>query len=280
MGGDSLLRILWSSRSAMSAQQEKLDSISNNIANVNTEGYKKVDVSFKDLVYETMNRVGYPSSETDKDSSLNGTGVRAAEWIRDTTQGNLTETGESTNLAIDGQGYFEVILPERNMDGSFKTALTRNGSFNIDRDGSLVDKNGNKLNIDFNDNALPEDRIFTKNNFSIDEQGRVFKSDGISSKEVGSINLYNVVGQDSLKSIGNNLFVLNTENINGVNVPVERPYIVQDSSIRQGFLELSNVDLTKEMTEMIMTQRAFELSSKAMKTADEMWGMANNLRGR
>jgi flagellar basal-body rod protein FlgG len=264
----------------MSAQQEKLDSISNNIANVNTEGYKKIDVTFKDLVYETLNRSGSPTSEANGDSSINGTGVRAAEWIRDTKQGNLTETGESTNLAIDGQGYFQVELPERNADESIKIAYTRSGTFNIDSNGALVDKNGNRLAIEFYNNALPEDKLFTKDNFKIDEHGAVIKTNGPREKEVGRINIYNVAGQDSLKSVGNNLYEVNTESVNGIEVPVERPYIVQDSSIRQGFLELSNVDLTKEMTEMIMTQRAFELSSKAMKTADEMWGMTNNLRGR
>jgi flagellar basal-body rod protein FlgG len=264
----------------MSAQQEKLDSISNNIANVNTEGYKKVEVTFKDLVYETLNRSGNPISEANSASSINGTGVRTAEWIRDTKQGNLTETGESTNFAIDGQGYFQVELPERNADGSIKTAYTRSGTFNIDRDGTLVDKNGNKLTVDFYDNTLPEDKLFTKINFKIDEKGVILKTDELGTKEVGRINLYNVSGQNTLKSIGSSLYAVKTESVNGVEVPVEKPYVVQDSSIRQGFLELSNVDLTKEMTEMIMTQRAFELSSKAMKTADEMWGMSNNLRGR
>lgn len=273
-----MLRILWSSRSAMAAQQEKLDGISNNIANVNTEGYKKIDVSFKDLVYETLNRKGYPNS--DNTASSNGTGVRASEWMRDTSQGNLTETGESTNLAIDGQGYFEVILSEPNSDGSLKTAYTRSGSFNIDSNGNLVDKSGNKLSVSFYDNISQQDRQFTRDNFSIDEQGKVFKKDGANIKEVGRINLYNVEGQNSFKSIGNSLYVVGTQIVNGVELPVERPYIVQDSSIRQGFLELSNVDLTKEMTEMIITQRAFELNSKAMKTADDMWGMANNLRSR
>jgi flagellar basal-body rod protein FlgG len=275
-----VLRILWSSRSAMSAQQDKLDSISNNIANVNTEGYKRIDVTFKDLVYETLKKKGYPTNESNGDNSLNGTGVRTGEWVRDTKQGNLTETGESTNLAIDGQGYFEVVLPDQNVYGSFKTALTRSGSFNIDSEGNLVDKSGNRLNIDFNEDINPEDRRLTKDNFKIDDQGRVMKIDGENVVEVGKINLYNVSGQNSLKSIGNNLYVVDTENINGLNVPVEKPYITQDASIRQGFLELSNVDLTKEMTDMIITQRAFELSSKAMRTADEMWGMANNLRGR
>lgn len=275
-----MLRILWSSRSAMAAQQEKLDSISNNIANVNTEGYKRVDVSFRDLVYETLKRNGYPNSGGADAPAYNGTGVRTGEWIRDTRQGNLTETGMSTDLAIDGEGYFEVILPEQNADGTFKTAYTRSGSFNIDSNNNIVDKNGNKLHILFNNDVTPENMKFTKDNFKIDESGNVYIKDGENFNLAGKVNLYNVAGENSLKSIGNNLFIINTENINGMDLPVEIPYIVENSSIRQGFLELSNVDLTKEMTDMIMVQRAFELSSRAMRTADEMWGMANNLRSR
>jgi flagellar basal-body rod protein FlgG len=264
----------------MGAQQEKLDSISNNIANVNTEGYKKVEVSFKDLVYETLNRNGYPNSTEGADSSINGTGVRAGEWSRDKGQGNLSETGESTNLAIDGEGYFEVLLPDKNEDGSFKTAFTRNGSFNLDSDGRLVDKNGNRLNIKFEDNLTDDQKSLSKDKFEVDQQGNVFKKENGDSQKIGQIILYKVSGEDSLRSIGSNLYAVNTSNLNGVEVPVETPEVVQDSTIRQGFLELSNVDLTKEMTDMIMTQRAFEISSKALKTGDEMWGMANNLRGR
>lgn len=264
----------------MTAQQEKLDSISNNIANVNTEGYKRVDVSFRDLVYETLDRNGYPVSEENSTSSYNGTGTRTGEWIRDVSQGNLTETGVNTDLAIDGKGYFEVLIPDRDNYGAYKTAYTRSGSFNIDSNGNLVDKNGNKLNVVFNDDVPLQDRNFTSNNLKIDEKGNVYKNDGINMNLVGKINLYNVSGENSLKSIGNNLFVIKTENINGEETYVETPYLVQDASIRQGMIELSNVDLSKEMTEMIIAQRAFELNSKAMKTADDMWGMANNLRSK
>ena len=264
----------------MNAQQEKLDSISNNIANVNTEGYKRVDVNFKDLVYENLNRTGYPVSEDGANSSLNGTGVRAGEWMRDNKQGNLTETGKSTNLAIDGEGYFQVVLPQRNQDGIFKTAFTRSGSFNVDGDGNIVDSNGNRLDITFDENTTLEDRKFTEDNFIVNEQGTVIKKEGSNFREVGKINLYNVVSPDSLQSVGNSLYVIKTDNINGLNIPVERPYLVQDSSIRQKYLELSNVDIAKEMTDMIMAQRTFELNSRAMKTGDEMWGMTNNLRSK
>jgi flagellar basal-body rod protein FlgG len=270
-----LLRILWNSKSAMSAEQDKLDNISNNIANVNTEGYKKTNVSFRDLVYENLNRTGYPNDKV----SYNGTGVRSGDWSRDNSQGNLSQTDVKTDLAIDGEGYFTVQLPDKNADGTYKTAFTRNGSFNVDGEGNIVDKNGDKLVISFNSDSAT-DNHFTQDSFKVDEQGNVFNTIDGSEKEVGKITLYNVVSGDSLSSIGNNLYTVAVQNINGVQVPVEKPFVVQDPTIRQGFLELSNVDITKEMTDMIVTQRAFEMNSKAMQTADQMWSMANNLRSK
>jgi flagellar basal-body rod protein FlgG len=258
----------------MSAQQQKLDSISNNLSNVNTEGYKRVDVSFKDLVYENLNRKGYPVTGEALDSSYNGTGVKATDWVRDNRQGNLTETGLTTDLAIDGQGYFEVELPRENENDPPKTAYTRSGSFSLDGNGNLVDKNGNRLR------TVPENLQLSENNFVVDTQGRIMRKDGSNSAEVGKINLYTVDSAESLQSIGNSLYTVKTTEINGNIIPVEIPYQTQDANIMQGFLEMSNVDITKEMTDMIITQRAFELSSRAMKTGDEMWGMANNLRSR
>lgn len=275
-----MLRILWSSRSAMSAQQDKLDSISNNIANANTTGYKRIDVNFKDLVYENLNRTGYPVTTAGQNTSFNGTGIRTGQWTRDNSQGNLTQTGKSTDLAIDGQGYFQVILPEKNADGTPKTAFSRGGNFSIDSQGALVDSNGNRLVIDFNENTTEEDRKLSENNFTVDDKGRIIKTEGNNSVEIGKINVYNVISSDSMLSVGENLYTLKTDNVNGVEVPVERPFIAQDANVMQGFSELSNVDIAKEMTDMIITQRAFELSSKSMKTADDMWGMANNLRSR
>jgi flagellar basal-body rod protein FlgG len=258
----------------MAAQQEKLDNISNNIANVNTEGFKRTDVSFKDLVYETLNRKGYPNNGDGTLASINGTGVRTADWVRDNKQGNLTETGVKTDLAIDGKGYFRVVLPEKNADGTDKYAYMRNGGFTLDTEGKLVNSVGNRLDIAFNSDATAEEKMLTKDNFTVDLSGNINKKDGEQTKTVGRIRVYDVVSESSLKSIGNNLYITNPDNAADVPAPVE------DVSIRQGYLELSNVDLSKEMTDMIMAQRAFELNSRAMKTADEMWGMANNLRGR
>lgn len=262
-----LLRALWNSKSGLIAQQNKLDSISNNLANVNTVGYKREDVSFQELVQETLKRKGYPTS--DRPEIQTGTGVKATNWIRDThQQGALLTTGNKTDLAIDGQGFFRVIMA----DGDY--AYERSGNFLIDRNGMLVDENGNALDIQL---KQPEgmqilNRIggFDANNINIAEDGSISvrDTDGLN-KVVGKINIYNAVGADAFLSIGRNLYLPR----DGVNV-----FVNNDVSILQGFLENSNVDAGKEMTEMIITQRAFELSSRGIKTADEMWGIVNNMR--
>lgn len=262
-----MLRVLWNSRSAMNSNQEKLDAISNNLANAGTEGYKRVDVSFKDLVYETLDRQGYPLSENNNRQvePLTGGGVRTTGWIRDNGQGILIQSDIPTNLAIDGEGYFKVITPQGN------EAYTRAGVFNIDADGKLVDSLGNLLEIKFNEGINPQEIKFNKDNFSVDKDGSISYEDNGNTTNIGRIQLYSAVGNNALRSIGESLYVPNE---------VAQMYTVQDADIRQGFIEGSNVDMAQEFTDMILTQRAFELGSRGIKTADEMWGMINNLRGR
>lgn len=266
------MRVLWNSRSAMNAQQEKLDSISNNLANVNTVGYKREDVSFQDLVYETLNRKGYPNEVNNPKEPVNGSGVKATQWIRDNSQGALRETGVKTDLAIDGEGLFRVTLP----DGT--KAYERAGSFNIDSNGDIVDKNGNRLDIDFTEEGAElfnSGTTFSESNLIVEKNGEVFVNietdTGERSVLYGRINIYTTVGHDSLSPIGENLYVPNAgaqmnETLN--------------SDIRQGFLEEANVDIARELTDMIIAQRAFELGSRGLKTADEMWGLINSMKGR
>jgi len=264
-----MLRLLWNSKGSMMAQQEKLDCISNNIANVNTNGYKKVSANFKDLVYESLDRKGYPVS-TDKNGKAilqNGTGVRVGEWTRNNIQGNLQATALPTDLAIDGAGFFEVALK----DGGI--AYTRSGNFVTDGSGTIVDESGNRLNI-INDQGKnvnsPEGPYkFSGNNFNVDAKGLVFIKEGNDYVPVGKVKISNIIGDNSMIPIGDSLFMAK---------PGAQVVQSTDYAIRQGFLELSNVDIATEMTDMLVTQRAFQLSSSTLKTADEMWQMANNLR--
>lgn len=266
-----MLRIFYNSRSAMMAQQEKLDSISNNLANVNTDGYKTIDVNFKDLVYETLDRTGYPitNKPEEQKGTINGTGVRTGQWIRDNKEGNLRQTGMNTDFAIVGPGYFSVTT----LNGS--TAYERNGSFDVDSSGTMVDKEGNKINLNLTQagqTELNNEGGFTKDNFNVNEDGIISlkRKDGTFAS-IGKIDIYNAVGDNAFTSIGDNLYTA---------VPGVQTFVQGGSQIKQGYLEGSNVDVAKEMTDMIITQRAFELGSRGLKTADDMWGLVNSIRGR
>lgn len=270
-----MIRSIWNSRSGMSAEMDKLNAISNNMANVNTIGYKRVDVDFDNLVQETLKRRGYPvenNARGENNPPYTGTGVKASEFIKDNSQGNLMPTDINTDLAIDGAGFFKV------MDSNGNEAYTRGGSFGIDRDGTIVDNNGNRLVIlnANGENVNVQGIGFTKESFIVDSNGNL---QGDRYKNF-RIPLYNTIGDNSMKSIGKNLYspeiIVNTD---GTSRQVDVAE-TKDADIIRGFLENSNVDLGKEMSDMIITQRAFQLNSSALRTADEMWQMANNLRGR
>ncbi|MBU5591057.1 flagellar basal body rod protein FlgG [Clostridium sp. MSJ-4] len=263
-----MLRALWNSKTAMIANQNKLDSISNNISNSNTDGYKKLDVRFKDLVQDTFNRHGYPITENANRQvdPYSGGGSRETDALRVFTQGNIRETTVNTDLAIDGEGLFRLTRA----DGT--EIYKRVGSFGIDiATGNLVDDMGNRLYIEYNQGINPEQLGLDRTNLSIDKSGTIYREEANSKVEIGRIPLYKAIGDKGFVSVGESSFI-----------PAEDAQIVeaQDYDIRQGFIEMSNVDVAEEFTQLILTQRAFELSSKSLKTADEMWGMINNLKGR
>ncbi|MBE6053313.1 MAG: flagellar basal body rod protein FlgG [Clostridium sartagoforme] len=257
-----MLRTLWTAKTGMNANQDKLDAISNNIVNSSTMGYKKIEVGFKDLLSESLDRLGNPLN--DKDSII-GTGTKTSEWYRDNTQGVLQETLLSTDLSIDGQGYFKVITPDEN------ELYTRDGSLAIDGSGKLVDNRGNKVELNYLNGYSENKVIFNKNNFLVDKKGQVYIKDNGNFNQVAEIPVYSAIGDRAFISIGDNLFTP------APGVQVER---ANDFDIIQGTLEGSNVDIATEFSEMILTQRAFQLSSRGISTADEMWGMINNMRSR
>ncbi|MFX0548888.1 flagellar hook-basal body complex protein [Hathewaya histolytica] len=261
-------RLMWTSKGAMVAQQEKLDSISNNLANIETNGYKKVNVSFSDLLGESLDRRGYPKIDRENVNLQHNTGVKTSRWIRDNSQGSLLQTGRSGDLAIDGEGYFQVTLK----DGS--KGYTRDGALNIDRNGDLVDKNGNYLDIMNNGRIVRLSDLNLNHNSQdlyVGEHGEVNIRRGDEFTYIGNLQVNKFIGDEALISKGNNVYVRNTgSTMIGAN----------NFSIHQGYLEQSNVEIGDEMAELILAQRAFQLSSNALKTNDEMWGMVNNLRGR
>ena len=255
-----MLTTLWTSKSGLNANQEKLDVISNNIANVNTTGYKKVNAGFKDLISSSLDEWGNPLN--DKTATV-GSGVKAGNFTKDNSPGGLQTTNQKTDLALDGEGYFKVI------SSNGTEYYTRDGSFKLDSYGRLVTANGNILEVQYANGYSQNNTGLTADNFTINKKGEIFAENNGNFEKVGEIAVYTAVGNDAFTSVGDNLF----KELNGVQV-----YRTLDADMYQGYLEASNVDLSQEMTDMIVTQRAFQLSSKGITAADEMWEMINNLR--
>lgn len=250
--------ILNTSKSGMSSNQDKINVISNNIVNANTTGYKRLETEFQDLIRETLNRQSYPTTSPNLN---NGTGVRTTNAIRNFTQGSLKSTGIMSSLAIDGEGMFRVLKP----NGTY--AYTRNGEFNVDSRGNIVDDKGNLLDIQFYDGNSYDNLSITKDNFTVNKQGQVFVNDNL----VGKINLYNSNGDNDFIPIGDSLFGIR---------PGAEPFIETKANIMQGYSEMSNVDIGEEFAELISIQRSFQLNGRGITVADDMWSMVNNLQSR
>ncbi|WP_243281378.1 flagellar hook-basal body complex protein [Clostridium sp. D53t1_180928_C8] len=246
------------SKTGMSANQNKINIISNNIVNVNTTGYKKLDMEFQDLVRERLYKDSYPTN--DRNATV-GTGAKTSNEFRNFTQGSLKKTNISTDIAIDGEGFFRVI---RN-DNTY--AYTRNGEFNVDANGRIVDDNGNILDIQFENDKNYLNSKITSKNLMVNKRGEVFSN----YKKIGNVNLYVTKGKDDFVYLGDSLFV-----------PKENTQMtmINSSNIMQGHAEMSNVDIKQEMIDLISVQRAFQLNSKGVSVADEMWSMINNLQSR
>lgn len=253
-----MYNIMNNSITGMSANQGKIDIISNNIANSQTAGYKKLEAGFLDLYTDTLSRQSYPHNG---DNLITGTGVRISNATRNLTQGALKETGISTDIAIDGDGYFRVI----SSDGTYK--YTRSGEFNFDLNGKLVDSYGNFLDINYNNGVNGQDLNLSNGDLTINNKGEVF----LNKQNIGSITLYMPQGNHDFTSVGDSLFALNE----GAEV-----YVVDNPKVYQGYVEMSNVSMQVEMTDLIMAQRAFQINSRGVQAIDEMWGMINNLKGR
>lgn len=263
-----MMRALWSAASGMKTQQEHMDVIANNIANVNTTGDKKQRAEFQDLIYQTMRDAGAPSgADTQYPTGLQiGLGARLSATNRIFTQGNLQTTGNPTDIAIQGEGFFRVTLE----DGT--TAYTRDGTFKVDSNRNLVTTDGYMLadNIQFDANA-PSDTIV------ISTGGRVSdKPTGqTNTNEIGQITLSRFLNPSGLTAIGRNLFIPSDASGD----PIDgNPGEDGAGTLMQSTLEMSNVQIVEEMVNMIIAQRAYESNSKAITTSDSMLEIANGLK--
>ncbi|GAA9754032.1 flagellar basal-body rod protein FlgG [Helicobacter pylori] len=261
-----MLRSLYSATSGMLAQQTHIDTTSNNIANVNTTGFKKSRADFNDLFYQAMQYAGTNTSNTtlSPDGMEVGLGVRPSAITKMFSQGSPKETENNLDVAITGKGFFQVQLP----DGT--TAYTRSGNFKLDEQGNLVTSEGYLLIPQI---TLPEDT--TQVNIGVDGTVSVTQGLQTTSNVIGQITLANFVNQAGLHSMGDNLFSIT--NASGEAI-VGNPDSQGLGKLRQGFLELSNVRLVEEMTDLITAQRAYEANSKSIQTADAMLQTVNSLK--
>ena len=261
------MRSLWTAASGMTAQQFNIDTISHNLSNVNTTGFKKNRAEFEDLLYQNRRIAGTPATEvTVIPTGIQvGHGVRVASTQKMFTQGPLQQTGVASDLAIQGEGFFRMLL----IDGSF--GYTRDGSFKIDSDGQIVTSNGYRLMPEV---VLPAD--FVQESLNVTQDGRITVNVGSDEAvDVGQIELYRFVNPAGLQAVGENIFKVTNgsgEAIGG------RPAFDGMGKLAHKFLEQSNVSVVSEMVNMIVAQRAYELNSKAIQTSDTMLGIANNLK--
>ena len=253
-----MIRSLWISKTGLDAQQTQMDVIANNLANVSTNGFKRSRAVFEDLLYQNIRQPGAQSSQqTQLPSGLQlGTGVKPVATERNFTQGNLQQTSNDKDIAIQGDGFFQVLLP----DGS--TAYTRDGSFQIDSQGQLVTASGFSIQPAV---SIPANA----QSFSVGRDGVISVTLANSSAvtQIGSIQLATFINPAGLMAKGENLYV---ETAASGNANANAPGTNGAGILSQGYVETSNVNVVEELVNMIQTQRAYEINSKAITTSDQM----------
>ncbi|QHI96466.1 flagellar basal-body rod protein FlgG (plasmid) [Aristophania vespae] len=262
-----MLRSLDIAATGMQAQTTNVETISHNMANMTTTGYKRRRAEFQDLIYQDLRRVGTMSSDTGyrvPAGAQIGLGVRTAAIYRINEQGSLSQTGNALDLAIEGRGYFRILLP------SGEYAYTRDGTFSLSQDGSIVTADGYPLvpNIAVPNNA---------ENITIDQSGQVqYTLAGQPDAQVaGQIQLTTFQNENGLAAMGQNLFTETTSSGDPIN---GNPQSVGFGSVRQGFVEESAVNAVTEITNLITAQRAYEMNSKTITASDQMLQTLTSLR--
>jgi flagellar basal-body rod protein FlgG len=260
-----MIRSLWTAASGMAAQKLNMDVIANNLANVNSSGFKKSRADFEDLLYQNLKS---PGAETSSGGQIPtgiqvGMGTRPVSVQKIFTQGDYTQTGNQFDLAIEGNGFFKIV-------SNGEEVYMRAGAFKLDSEGYLVTSQGDRLQPEI---SIPT----TTTSFTIDPGGNMegLEADGQTVTVSGQLTIFNFANPSGLLSVGGNKF----RPTGSSGDPVEgNPGIDGLGTIAQGFLEMSNVDVVEEMVNMIASQRAYEISSKSIRAADEMMQMANNIK--
>ncbi|MBF0606431.1 MAG: flagellar basal-body rod protein FlgG [Candidatus Magnetobacterium sp. LHC-1] len=261
-----MLRSLFIAATGMNAQKLSIDVVSNNLANVSTYGYKQGRAEFQDLMYQAMKSPGGPTAEGKMSPTGEqiGLGVRTGSIGKIFKQGDFVNTNNELDVAIEGEGFFQITMP----DGT--VAYTRAGAFKLDSEGKIVNEEGYSLEPEL---TVPQDT--TSLTIGSDGVVKVQQNNQTTMTELGQIELARFVNPAGLRALGKNLYQ-ETE-ASGTAV-VSTPGLQGFGTLAQGFLETSNVSVVDEMVNMIVSQRAYEINSKAVQTSDEMLQLANNMK--
>jgi len=251
---------LWVAKTGLDAQQTRMTVISNNLANANTTGFKHSRVNFEDLLYQNVRQPGGASSQQTQLPSglMTGTGVRVVSTEKSFDQGALQQTGNALDVAVNGRGFFQVLMP----DGS--TAYTRDGSFQINAQGQMVTNTGYAVQPGIQiPNSAQSVTIGSDGTVSVQLAGQA------APVQVGTLTLSDFVNPAGLQAKGENLFI---ETASSGPAQQSTPGVSGMGTVAQGQLEGSNVNVVEELVSMIETQRAYEMNSKAISTTDQMLG--------
>ncbi|VAW65079.1 Flagellar basal-body rod protein FlgG [hydrothermal vent metagenome] len=255
---------LWVSKTGLDAQQTRLSLISNNLANVNTTGFKRDQAIFQDLIYQNKRQAGGQVTQDTRAPSgfSTGTGVRIVATQKLHTQGNITQTGNALDMAILGRGFFQI----QQSDGT--TSYTRDGTFQIDANGQVVTSQGQFIQPSL---TIPSDT----QSITIGQDGTVsvLTGNNTSPTQIGNIQLADFVNPAGLQPDGNNLFI---ETASSGSPLTGTPGLTGLGTLESGAVETSNVNVVEELVNMIETQRAYEMNSKVISTADQMLQYVSN----
>ncbi|AGG90085.1 flagellar basal-body rod protein FlgG [Rhodanobacter denitrificans] len=255
---------LWVAKTGLDAQQTRMDVISNNLANANTTGYKSARASFQDLVYQNLRQPGGQTTEQTQAPSglMLGTGVRVAGSEKLFTQGNIEQTGNSLDVAVQGRGFLQVTMP----DGSI--AYTRDGSLHMDQNGQIVTANGYAIDPAISVPANAQSiTIGSDGTISVSVPGQA------ATQQIGTVQLADFINPAGLQPNGDNLYL---ETASSGSPQIGQPGLNGLGTLAQGALESSNVNVVEQMVNMIETQRTYEMNSKAVSAADSMLQFLTN----